>query len=207
MAYLLRDRILRFELKPGERLTETGLAQLLSVSRTPVREALQKLEHAGLVARDGRGYCVRNFDLQEMDELWAIREALEGLAIVTLSKSLTPGKLNRLRDVWSEFPVGGNPEKALVCDEKFHETIADLSGNRALLGYLKHINERIRIIRRIDFDDERRFSETRAEHKRVVVALERGHTAEAERRLLDNIRRARSNIQRLAKEGLAHVYL
>ena len=207
LAYLLRDRILRFDLKPGERLTETGLAQLLSVSRTPVREALQKLEHAGLVARHGRGYCVRKFDLREMDELWDIREALEGLAIVTLSQSLTPDKLKRLHEVWDEFPENGDPEKALVCDEKFHQTIAELSGNRALLSYLEHVNERIHIIRRIDFDDGHRFSETKAEHQRVVVALKRGRAAEAERHLMENIRRARSNIQRLAKEGLAHVYL
>lgn len=207
LAYLLRDRILRSELKPGERLTETGLAQLLSVSRTPVREALQRLEHAGLVARNGRGYCVRHFDLREMDELWDIREALEGLAIITLSESLTPEKLKRLQEVWDEFPENGDPEKALLCDEKFHETIADLSGNRALLSYLKNINERIRIIRRIDFNVEGRFSTTKAEHERVVLALEQGCSAEAKSRLLENIRRARSNIQRLAKEGLAHVYL
>jgi DNA-binding GntR family transcriptional regulator len=207
MAYLLRDRILRFELKPGERLTETGLAQLLSVSRTPVREALQKLEHAGLVARDGRGYCVRKFDLREMDELWDIREALERLAIVTLAQSLSPDKLKRLHEVWDEFPENGDPEQALTCDEKFHLTIAKLSGNRALLSYLQHVNERIHVIRRIDFDDERRFSATKAEHERVVVALKRGQAAEAERHLLENIRGARSNIQRLAKEGLAHVYL
>ena len=142
-----------------------------------------------------------------MDELWDIREALEGLAINTLSQSLTPAKLKRLYEVWDEFPAKGDPEHALLSDEKFHETIADLSGNSALLSYLKHINERIRIIRRIDFDDKRRFSATKSEHKRVVVSLERGRAGEAERRLLENIRKARSNIQRLAKEGLAHVYL
>ena len=81
MAYLLRDRILRFELKPGERLTETGLAQLLSVSRTPVREALQKLIGDGAPNADlGTVASLRHKRALERarGELAGAREAVAG---------------------------------------------------------------------------------------------------------------------------------
>ena len=73
----LRDMAIFFEFKPGERLSEAGLAEQLGVSRTPVREALMTLAHEGFLEPAGRGYVRRKFDVQEMKDLYELRLGLE----------------------------------------------------------------------------------------------------------------------------------
>jgi DNA-binding GntR family transcriptional regulator len=204
----LREQIVRGRLLPGERINERAIARDAGASRTPVRESLRRLEQTGLVRRDGRaGYVVRRFDLAEMDQLYDVRLALELLAIRTLADNATAERLERVREVWRTFPSSGDPSDALAADEAFHEAIAEQSGNRVLLQVLRDINERIHVIRRIDFTAPDRWAATQHEHDEILERLESGRADEATVLLQQNIESSKSKIADLAKEGLAQIYL
>jgi DNA-binding GntR family transcriptional regulator len=204
----LREQIVRGRLLPGERINERTIARERGASRTPVRESLRRLEQTNLVRRDGRaGYVVRRFDLTEMDQLYDVRLALELLAIRTLGEHATPERLAEVREVWRRFPASGDPSEALAADEAFHEALAEQSGNAVLLQFLKDINERIHVIRRIDFTAPDRWATTQLEHDRILERLEAGHIDEATDLLRQNIESSKEKIAELATEGLAQIYL
>lgn len=204
----LREEIVRGRMLPGERINERTIAGERGVSRTPVRESLRRLEQTNLVQRDGRaGYVVRRFDLAEMDQLYDIRLALEMLAIRTLGDHATPDRLRHVRAVFETFPQTGDPSDALAADEAFHEAIAEQSGNAVLLQFLRDINERIHVIRRIDFTAPERWATTEHEHEQIVEKLEAGSVDEATALLRQNIESSKRKIAELATEGLAQIYL
>lgn len=203
----LRERIVRYDLPPGYRMLETEIASEFGASRTPVREALRRLEQGRLITRDGPGgYYVRRFDLAEMDDLYEVRIALETLAIRTLGSRVSPNALSHIKAVWRAFPPKGSPSEALAADEAFHEALAEASGNSVLTESLKAVNERIHIIRRIDFTAEHRLSESKHEHALVLGELEAGRVRRAQELLEQHIRKSKKKIGALAKEGLAQVY-
>lgn len=204
----LRERIVRYEFLPGERLYENVIASSYGVSRTPVRESLQRLEQIRLLARDGRnGYVVRPFDLEEMDELYEARIALEELSVRRVASRLTPRRLKRLRAVWASFPEQGDPSDALAADEMFHEALAEAGGNRVLLEFLKTVNERIHVMRRIDFTAPDRWRATRREHREIIEALASEDAEHAVELMREHILRSKAMCARLASEGLAQIYL
>jgi DNA-binding GntR family transcriptional regulator len=110
-AAVLRDRIISGELPPGARLIETQLAGELEISRTPIRQALQRLESDGLVVRQGPGLVVGPFDAQVADETLLIRELLEPFAATESAPRLTEPELARLRSILREM------EELLETDE------------------------------------------------------------------------------------------
>ncbi|HJW75315.1 MAG TPA: GntR family transcriptional regulator [Thermoleophilia bacterium] len=204
----LHRRIVTNEFLPGLPISENEIATHYGVSRTPVREALRRLEQDRLVTRGrgGRGYNVRVFDLDEMDEVYEVRIALEELALRTLAARLTPQLEESLWHVWRTTPETGTPQEALAGDEHFHRALAEAAGNRALLEFLERVNHRIHIIRGIDFTVDERRAVSRAEHQAILSALVDGNTDEASRLLREHILRSKAICERLATEGLAMVY-
>lgn len=204
----LREDIVRGRLLPGEHINERALARAWGASRTPVREALRRLEQAGLVTRDGRSrYVVRPFSLAEMDQLYDVRIALEDLAIRTIGAISTPERLAVVRAAWKAFPDSGDPSDALNADEAFHESVVRACENVVLAEFLTAINERIHVMRRIDFTATHRWAETRREHGQVLEALESGQVDEAASLMRAHILRSKAKVAELANEGLAQVYL
>jgi DNA-binding GntR family transcriptional regulator len=204
----LRERIVTYELRPGERLVEERVAREFGASRTPVRESLRRLEQAGLVRKDGRQGCfVRELDLAEMDHLYDVRLALETLAVRSLARILTVEKTEQLWSIWRSFPLQGSPGDAVEQDEAFHVAIATLSGNSALTEFLGIVNDRIHLIRRTDFTHSARLSATKTEHEMILRALEQQRFDLCEELLTKHILHSKENVYRLAQEGLARVYL
>ncbi|HLY64569.1 MAG TPA: GntR family transcriptional regulator [Chloroflexota bacterium] len=206
----LKERIIDFQLKPNERLTEVQLAAEFSTSRTPVREALLKLEREGwVVNRRHHGYTVRDFSIAEIDDVYEVRIALEWLAVQLACDRMSSMELDRLQDFWSN-PVGNassNPAVMLQYDEDFHESIARSTNNQELLRHLCNIDERIRIIRRIDFTSSHRIETTFREHAAVLELIRTKDAAAAQQAISDHIRASRACVKMLASEGLAQIYL
>lgn len=190
----LRNMILNFEIQPNSRLTETELANYFNVSRTPIREALQRLETEELITiRPKQGCFVRSMDLDEFTDYYQIRVSLEILSLETACTNMSDEALKALSKVWETNPLiddEGEAERVANLDEEFHLKLAEGGGNRALLKMLNDINNRIRIVRRLDFTDKERISKTYEEHYRILQHLLRRDLQSARNEMMHHIKKS-----------------
>ena len=143
----LRQAILKGELKPGERLMEIALAERLGVSRTPIREAMRKLEQEGLVVMiPRRGAQVANITEKDLNDVLEVRMALENLSIENACKKMTEEQLAELKKAAKVFEATmeeGNLVKLAEADVAFHEVIYQSSDNCRLNQVLNNLREQI----------------------------------------------------------------
>ncbi|WP_447921242.1 GntR family transcriptional regulator [Achromobacter aegrifaciens] len=205
----LREMVISYEIKPGERLNEVALAERLGVSRTPVREALHLLARDGFLAEAGRGYVRRQLNLKEMIDLYETREVLEIACLQLAFERASPQKLDALeaflaesRGKSSDLPV----TELVHLDETFHQMLAEMSGNHELQRVLLNVNERIRFIRWINMERVGR-DKTQAEHAAILAALRAGDIAAAQRNLRSHISKRTEQIKESIAQGLARIYL
>ena len=171
----LKDLILSFVFYPGVRVTENELADRFHVSRTPVREALQRLAAEGYVTiLPKQGCFVRDIDIDEINHYYDVRIGLEMLALELACQTMSDSQLKKLAAAWDPRQVPSKPPTvaAMVArDESFHLALAAGTGNAVLAGYLKDVNDHIHIVRRLDFTDPTRIEQTYREHHEVVQRL------------------------------------
>lgn len=173
----LKTRLLVGDFPLRIRLAEQRLAATLGVSRTPVRQALQRLHAERLLERhpDG-GFAPAALDLAGLRDLYEVRRMFELSALLRPERTGTPHAvdvLEPLRYEWLELrDHQPDPDPGFVlCDERFHEQLALAAGNRALAGMLHDLNERIRLIRMHDFLTEERIGTTISQHLGIVEAV------------------------------------
>ncbi len=207
----LSERILRWELPPGTRLTEEGLCAEFSVSRSPVREALGQLVVAGLVIKKARhGYSVRRIDLREINELYDVRLLLERSVVDRICRNgMAEARLNELEVVWRTWKLQ-LPELsplAAQADEEFHELLALESGNAVLTKLLEDIDRRIHFVRLSDITNPARFEQTCSDHLEILASIRTRDSARALAALERNIEWGRKNVEAAFKDALARAYL
>ena len=192
----LRTAIVSGELQPHERLVETTIAELASVSRTPVREALQRLEVDGLVREgQGGGLEVCGFSLDELADLCAVRETLEGLATQFAAASRSELEIDTLRRiVRAEQEALDSDDEAveprIELNHSFHETLWRASRNRYLADELKHLRNLIERLQDTTLRDQGRLEQSIQEHAAIVDALETRDAETAERLAREHFRNA-----------------
>jgi DNA-binding GntR family transcriptional regulator len=211
----LKSDVTSWAFKPGQRLPEGSVAERYGVSRTPVREALRKLEQEGLVVYvPQHGYSARNLNLRDLNELYQVRVLLEAWATSIAAEAARnraegTSELEELRATWEErvreTPTPGDPD-LIYADEAFHETIARVCGNRYLLSLLRSINERIRIIRIFDFRSQERIAATYEEHVRVIRRVTEGEIEEAERTMREHIQNSQRHVSTNAMQALLEMH-
>lgn len=142
------DRILRDDLKPGTRISDTAMARELGVSRTPIREALLRLEREGFLEADvGRGFFVKPLAAREVCEVYPVVGALEVLAL----RSSTPPDAERqaaLESLNATLEGEGDPERRIEIDAQWHRTLLETCGNAYLLSTIDAMK---RVIRRYEY--------------------------------------------------------
>ena len=168
----LREAIVTGELKPGERLMEIKLANEMGVSRTPVREAIRKLEQEGLVHLTARkGAEVAPINAKDLKEVLEIRKALEGLACQMACQNATQEDIRDLeaynQDI-SKAIEENDIEKIARLDVRFHEQICILSGNTQLIGILSRLKEHIYRYRLEYIADIKNKNTIIEEHSRII---------------------------------------
>jgi DNA-binding GntR family transcriptional regulator len=186
----LKQMIFDFALMPGDRCSESELAQRLKVSRTPLRQALQRLEREGfLQVMPKIGWQVAPLDFDTFDELYDLRVLIECHAANHLAEAEERAPLKVLADVWLAPPEERLADAAEVgrLDEQFHALLVQGSGNREMARVHRQITERIRIIRRLDFTKPARVEATYDEHARILRAITRRRGDEAQRLLRAHI--------------------
>ena len=160
--------------KPGDRLVESELAERFGVSRTPVREALQRLETQAMLTRDGRSLIVASLDHNQLSELYAVRTELEGLAARLAARHATEEEVRVLRSMVEEDKalLGGDPRALSRANKRFHKQIHLASHNRFLVQQLDLVHRSMALMATTSFAAEGRDGPALAEHERIVAAIE-----------------------------------
>ncbi|HEY6762015.1 MAG TPA: GntR family transcriptional regulator [Baekduia sp.] len=210
----LRDQLLAGALPAGERLVEVQLAARFATSRTPVREALRRLEGDGHLFRDGGGGLrPRLPDVRTMQEVYDVRLALEEL---TARRASTGGDRELLEAVerdWRALEAQWRAEPEVLRtpdfvhrDEAFHERIAGASGNGTATRMLRSTNERIRVLRIHDFTEDQRIGATIAEHLEIIGLVLAGDADAAAAFMRAHVQRSALVVRERVGETLARMF-
>lgn len=195
----LRRMITEFEILPGARVTEHELADRFKVSRTPVREALHRLETEGLLSiRPKQGCFIRQVDVEEISQYYDVRVGLESMAIELACENMTDEALHELAEFWdpgSRPESYDYPDQIKEVEESFHAILAEKSGNPVLARYLRDVNDHIRVLRRLGFPDKQSIEDTYAEHYAICQLLLKRDAKGAKEAMSVHIRKS----QRIAK--------
>lgn len=171
----LREAIINGDLKPGERLMEIQLAEELGVSRTPVREAIRKLELEGLVLMIPRkGAYVAKISMKDIAEVFEIRGALEGLAAGLAAERITDEELDDLERILvkiAESTDKDDVQAVIELDTVFHEKLYRASRNERLFQLVNNLREQIQRFRKTSLSQPGRLKFALEEHKKIVEAV------------------------------------
>lgn len=170
----VKQDIFDFRLLPGDRFTESEIAERTHASRTPVREALYRLERDGYLEVMFRsGWRVKPFDFRQFEELYDLRVVLETTAVRRLCEADARPELDPLKTVWLCAPEDrvGEMRQVAHLDEAFHAALVASAGNREMSRVHAEVTERIRIIRRLDFTKAPRIEATYQEHAKILRAI------------------------------------
>jgi len=160
--------------RPGDRLVESELAERFGVSRTPIREALQRLETQSLLARDGRSLIVASLDHNQLAELYAVRTELEGLAARLAAQHAAPEEVRVLREMVEEdASLLVNPDALSRANRRFHKQVHLASHNRFLVQQLDLVHRSMALMATTSLAAEGRGETALAEHAEIVDAIER----------------------------------
>jgi len=206
---IVKDMAILFKFKPGERINEVDLAQKLGASRTPLREALNRLVAEGfLESKQGRGFFCRELKPREMFELYQFRAVLEVAAVRLACEQATEqdvAELARFLDETGPEEGGRSSEQLVELDEFFHESVVKLSRNMEMCKTLENINARIKYFRWVDMDAQR--AVTQSEHRAVVEALMARDADLAAHHMNEHIARRLDQITAAVKESYSRIYL
>jgi DNA-binding GntR family transcriptional regulator len=196
----LKRLILDGRAAPGEKLNEMELAGALGISRTPVREAINRLEKEGLVQIfPQRGAFVVQFSEKDVFDLFLLRENLEGLAARLAATRITESSLARLDSCMSGFrePFGDKAIRRYAREDfKFHQGIVVLSDAPRLIGLVSSLHDHIRMFRLTSRGLPDRMSSSLAEHRQIINALRRRDPEQSEKRMRQHIRRVRDGVMK-----------
>ena len=177
--------------RPGDRLVESELAERFGVSRTPIREALQRLETQSLLTRDGRSLIVASLDHNQLSELYVVRAELEGLAARLAARHATAEEARVLRDmVEADQALLGNPKGLARANRRFHKQIHLASHNRYLVQQLDLVHRSMALMATTSLAAEGRGEVALAEHSAIVTAIANRDEMAAYQALKDHISKA-----------------
>lgn len=177
--------------KPGDRLVESELADRFGVSRTPIREALQRLETQSLLARDGRSLIVASLDHNQLAELYVVRSELEALAARLAARHATEEEVRVLGDmVEADRAHLGDPAALSRANRRFHKQIHLASHNRFLVQQLDLVHRSMALLATTSLAARGRDEVALAEHAEIVAAIRDRDEALAGERLRTHISQA-----------------
>lgn len=189
----LRKAILTGSLKPGERLMEVHLANKLGVSRTPIREAIRKLELEGLVVMiPRRGAEVAQITEKSLNDVLEVRKALDALSVELACERITEEEIAELKTACEEFEQATKGKDASViakADVKLHDIIVQATGNQRLLQLVNNLSEQMYRYRFVYIKDESQHEKLIEEHKEIyesILTRDKERASAAARLHIDN---------------------
>lgn len=169
----LQQAIRSGEFRPGDRLREAELAARLKVSRTPIREAIRRLVSDGLVeVAPSRGVMLIQLDKQQVRELYALREALEGTAAGLAAQHASPAEISAMQELLDD-PVGiaGSSASVAQTNRMFHQSIHEAAHNRYLAQALVQLADSLALLPGTTYEAPGRTEAAQAEHQGILAAI------------------------------------
>lgn len=204
----LRDMAITFRFPPGQRINEGELAKQLSISRTPLREAMQKLVSERLLDwQRNKGFSCRPLDAKQSFDLYEFRQSLEAISVRFACERATDAELDELGQFLDDTVDAEDDrdiDRLLHLDQNFHEGIATLSRNGEILAALRNVNARIYFIRWIAMTGQR--ERTQAEHRAVIEAMYRRDADRAVEVMVGHIAKRVDEIAGFVREGFGRIY-
>lgn len=173
----IKGRIFNFSFLPGVKISDEEIAKVFGTSRSPVREALNRLVEQGLIEyRPNRGFTVKLYTKKEVQDHYVLRETLECLSVQLATQSIGSTEIKSLQNLLATYPAimkSGDLARFNDADERFHDLIASYSNNAALHGALQNLHGKIRIIRRYDHMRSGSLENTFNEHRLILKHMMR----------------------------------
>ncbi len=196
----LREAIISGVLKPGERLMEIQLAEELGVSRTPVREAIRKLEMEGFVVMiPRRGTYVADISIKDINDVFEIRTALDVLAAGLAAERISDEELEEMERMMveiAEYAEEGDMDKIVEADTRFHDVLYKASRNERLVGIVSNLREQITRLRATSMNYPGRLTQMLEEHKCLVEAIAARDVEGAQRLAREHLENAEQTLLR-----------
>ena len=198
----LETDILSGKYQKGETLTESKLSLELGVSRTPIREALRRLEQEHLIEEAPKGVVVVGIGEKDLADIFEIRAALEGKAAAMAAQNYTEDQLNIVREAleFQEFYLGKqDPDRIKSMDSRFHETIYKMSGSTIFYDVLMPLHKKILKYRKASVSDSGRAAASVAEHRAIYEAIVAHDSELASRLISEHLENAYNHISNKEK--------
>ncbi|EPX85639.1 GntR family transcriptional regulator [Salipiger mucosus] len=204
---MLRDRLLRFGFTPNQKINEVVLAGELSISRTPLREALNRLVAEGLLEDRGRGFSVPDLETAKIRDLFEARTEIECSLVRLACDRATEDGLDALdaflRESMAESP-DASVDRLIELDIGFHDGLARLAGNEVLRRTMANLNDRIHLVRWIAMDGRR--ETTQRQHLEILEAVRRRDREAATEAMREHILHRNEDIVAAIKAAYGHVH-
>lgn len=206
----IKAMVVAYSLKPGERINEIELSRKIGVSRTPLREALSRLNTESLLRfAPGKGYFCRDLDVHETFQLYELRKSIEIAAARLAVQRAKDEDIDALEAFLKETGPdadGLTTAQQVEFDEAFHISLLSMCNNAEMLRVLVNINDRIRFVRLIDMAKTDR-RQTQQEHLQLVHALRARDEAQCVALLETHIDRRLDQIASDLKQGYVQIYM
>lgn len=170
----LEKEILTGVYKRGEIITETALCENLGVSRTPVREALRRLEQDHIIESSGKGMTVLGITPEDVRIIYEIRSRVEGLAAAACAKNATDEQIEEMKefvDLQEFYVAKKDSEKVKTMDSRFHEKLYQYSGSTIYYDTLMPLHTKVQKVRKRSVEDNSRASASTEEHRKILDAI------------------------------------
>jgi len=198
----LKRQILIGEIAPGTRMMEVELADEMGVSRTPVREAIRKLEKEGLVSIEPRrGAYAADISIKDILDVLEVRQDLEGMAAALASQKITAEEKEEMEDLVQQYAQAvesRDVDKIIEEDALFHEYLVKCSGNKSLIQLVNQVQELSLRFRYLYYDDFSRFAAQPVEHKEICEAIISGDNERARNAMEEHISHLRDFVEKEA---------
>ena len=199
----LESDILTGKYKRGTMLTELGLSEEMGVSRTPVREALKRLEQEHIVENRGKGVEVLGISDTDAGIMFDIRIKVEGMAAAACAKNITPEQIQELKDILElqEFYTDKqDTDRIKSLDSNFHEKIYEFSGSSVFYDTLEPLHNKLQKVRRTSLSNPERAEISCREHRAILDAIADGNTSVAETAMENHVTNARKCFVSISEE-------
>lgn len=193
----LEKEILTGVYKRGEILTEAALCEALGVSRTPIREALRRLEQDHIIESRGKGMLVLGITPEDVRIIYEIRCTVEGLAAAACAKNATEAQIEEMKelvDLQDFYVTKKDSEKVKTMDSLFHQKLYQYSGSAVYYDTLMPLHTKVQKVRKRSVEDASRAADSTAEHRRILDAIAAHDQDAARQAATEHVIKARDHI-------------
>lgn len=207
----IHKMIVDFQLKPQQRINEVQLARELNLSRTPVREALNRLASEGfLIVKPNLGFFFRAMEIDDLLQLFELRTVIETGGLVLACERAKDEDIQKIEEFWlgaQERYRVHDPDEILALDEQFHIQLMSLTGNDELVRSLEALNARIRFVRRTQISLGKYHPKLIDEHTELLAAVRERDTQRCVQLMRDHVTMTFEDARTALKEALFHAYM